>query len=464
MQLQIPEAFGFLFTPARYKIAYGGRGSGKSESFGRALLAKGMAKKEGILCARELQVSIADSVHALLSHTISEYPEFEDFYKVGQKEIFGRNDTFFIFKGLKHNISEIKSTHGITICWIEEAQVVSDKSLETLIPTIREENSEIWLSFNTKNPTDPTYKRFVLKRRENSIVKKVSWRDNPFFPKVLDDERKELEKEDPEAYEHVWEGEFDTRYSGAVYAKYVNQNQISNDVKYDNRIPLYTAWDLGYDDATSVVFYQILRGEIRVIDYYESNFEDIKHYCEMLYGCRIKIDDRSAETGKIKKWHFNECFDEDRASYDYVGGTHFAPHDAAYKLQAAQGRSIVEQADEFGIQLQSIAATNQQSSEQALRKALPKCWFNMDKTTDLVHALMSYHYEYDEDKKIYGKVPIHDWSSHAADSMELLARMWQDGGRSMTKIKQDIHDRKVHHQMRKHGLTESDPYRTRKKA
>lgn len=461
MQLELPEVFGDLFIPSRYKVFWGGRGAAKSESFGRALLAQGMAKKEGFLCARELQVSMADSVHALLEHTIGLYPEFTAFYKVGKKEITGINGTFFIFKGLKHNISEIKSTHGITKCWVEEAQVVSDKSWETLIPTIREEDSEIWVSFNTKNPTDPTFKRFVLKKRDNAIVKKVSYRDNPYFPKVLDDERLELLKDDPEAYDHVWEGEFDTRYSGAVYAKYVNQNQIKKTIAYDPARPIFTAWDLGYDDATSIVFYQMARNEIHVIDYYEANFEDIKHYCEVLYGAEIVVDHISPETGKVIKWHFGERLNDDRAGYNYLGGKHYVPHDAAHKLQAAAGRSIVEQAAEYGITLHVIQATNQQASEQALRKTLPKCWFREDATTDLIHALMNYHYDYDEERKIYGKLPVHDWSSHAADSLELMARMWQDGGKSMLDIKRADNTARVMSLRRKHGLNkgQTDPYR-----
>lgn len=465
MLLEIPEAFGFLFQPSRYKIAYGGRGAAKSESYARALLAKGMAQPEGILCARELQVSMADSVHALLEHTIDETPEFAAFYKVRDKEITGKNGTFFIFKGLKHNITEIKSTHGITICWVEEAQVVSDKSWETLIPTIREDNSEIWISFNTKNPTDPTYQRFVLKKRANAIVKKVSYRDNPFFPKVLDDERKELEDDDPEAYEHVWEGEFDTRYSGSVYAKHVNQNQISEKVQYDPMRPIYTAWDLGFDDATAVIFYQLARDEIHIIDYYESNFEGIQHYCEVLYGAKITVDTRAPDTGRITKWHFSEYLDELRGSYNYTGGKHFAPHDAAYKLQAAQGRSITEQAAEFDVKFDVVQATNQQSSEQSLRKALPKCWFNTERTKDLVHALMNYHYEFDEDRKIYSKVPVHDWSSHACDGMELMARMWTHSTLLMPEIITKKRDSITLANMRKHNVRSgtNDPYRLRQK-
>lgn len=463
MQLELPEAFGDLFTPMRYKVYFGGRGAAKSESYGRALLAQGMSQKEGILCARELQVSIADSVHSLLEQTINENPGFKAFYEVKQKEILGKNGTFFIFKGLKHNINEIKSTHGITKCWVEEAQAVSDKSWETLIPTIREENSEIWISFNTKNPTDPTYQRFVLKKRKNAIVKKVSYLDNPYFPKVLEDERIELEQEDAEAYQHVWGGEFDTRYSGSVYAKYVKQDQISDKIEYDNTRPIYTAWDLGYDDATAIVFYQLARNEIHVIDYYEANFEDIQHYCEVLYGAKIKIDTRAPDTGKVIRWHFSEYIDELRGSYDYTGGKHFAPHDAAYKLQAAQGRSITEQAKEFDISLDVIQATNQQSSEQSLRKALPHCWFNDARTRDLVHALMNYHYEYDEDKKIYKKAPVHDWSSHSCDAMELMARMWQHSAMTMHEITVKKRDAQTRASMRKHNINQqSDPYRMKK--
>lgn len=383
----------------------------------------GYQRPIGVLCARELQVSIKDSVHQLLSDIIKENPVWSRFYDPKAQEIVGKNGTRFSFKGLKHNISEIKSYEGVDYCWVEEAQAVSDKSWETLIPTIRKPNSEIWISFNPKNPTDPTWQRFVSGKDDRMLVREVSWLDNPFFPQVLEDERLALQKNDPEAYEHVWLGKFDTRYSGSVYAKYIRQEQIK-DIAYDAQRPIYTAWDLGYDDATSIVFYQLARNEIQVIDYYESNFEDIQHYCEVLYGAKIIIDTRSPETGKVLKWHFGERMDEQRAGYNYMGGTHYVPHDAAYKLQAAQGRSIVEQAAEFGIALHVIQATNQQNSEAALRKTLPMCWFNRETTKDLVHALMSYHYEYDEDKRIYKQKPIHDWSSHGCfvGTTEVLTR------------------------------------------
>lgn len=464
LKIRIPEAFDFLYTPARYKGAKGGRGSAKSQSFGRALLGKGYEKKNGILCARELQVSIADSVHSLLEQLINEDPILSRFYKVTNKEIKGLNGTFFIFKGLKHNIAEIKSLQGINYCWVEEAQAVSNKSWETLIPTIREPGSEIWATWNPKNPTDPTHTRFVIEQDNDMIVREVNWRDNPYFPDVLEKERLKLLKNDPEAYEHVWEGKFDTRYSGSVYAKHVKQEQVKEGVVYDPARPIFTAWDLGYDDATAIVFYQLARNEVHVIDYFEDNFQDIQHYCEAIYGAKIKVDHRDERTGKVTKWHFNEELkgSEHRCDYEYTGGTHFVPHDAANKLQAAGGRSIVEQAQEFGITLFVLPAASQQDSEQALRKALPICWFNREHSSDLVQALMHYHYEHDEERNIYGKAPVHDWSSHACDAMELMARAWQNSGLGMDQIKAKEQDRKFHRLRRENKLESTDPYRMKK--
>jgi phage terminase large subunit len=463
MELEIPEAFSDLvFTKKRYKVYHGGRGGAKSESFARALLAQAMSERMGVLCAREIQKSIKDSVHRLLKEIITSTPEFNDFFKAFDTEIKGRNGSFFIFYGLKHNIVEIKSLKGIKRCWVEEAQAVSDKSWETLIPTIREEDSEIWISFNEKNATDPTYLRFVLDKDDDMIVRKVSYRDNPYFPQVLENERLKLKRKDPEAYEHVWEGGFDTRHSGKVYAKYIKPDQLSELCVYDPGLPVYTAWDLGYDDATSIIWYQLAPGEIRIVDTYECNFQDPLHYCEQLYGCKIIVDERDARTGKIKQWHFGERIDEDRAGYIYIGGRHYAPHDAANKLMAAGGRSIVEQCMELGILLESIPAATHQNCEAALRGCLDRVWFNKAKAKDCVHALMSYHYDYDEDLNIFSKEPVHDWSSHYADACELMARMWQDTGKSTVDIARAEHDARFHRLRAQNKLDNPNPYAIQK--
>lgn len=172
----------------------------------RALLIKGLDKKVRVLCAREFQTSIADSVHKLLSEQV-EALGLAPYYEVQKTRILGLNGTEFIFKGLRHNVQEIKSTEGVNYCWIEEAQSVSEESWSVLVPTIRQTDSEIWMTFNPMDDDDPTYRRFVLLPPPNSIIRKVSWRDNPWFPQVLRDEMEYLQRVDPDAYQHVWEGE-----------------------------------------------------------------------------------------------------------------------------------------------------------------------------------------------------------------------------------------------------------------
>ena len=182
VNIQFPEAFEFLFQPSRYKVVYGGRGSGKSVNVARALLIQGLQQPLRILCARELQTSIKDSVHRLLCDEIDQLG-MGDFYNIQQAAIFGRNGTEFIFKGLKHSVSEVKSTQGIDRCWVEEAQVVSKTSWDVLIPTVRKEGSEIWITFNPMLEEDETYRRFVVGPPPTAIVRKVNWNENPFFLK-----------------------------------------------------------------------------------------------------------------------------------------------------------------------------------------------------------------------------------------------------------------------------------------
>lgn len=206
MDVQLPIALQSLFYPARYKIIYGGRGGAKSWSIARILVSIGAVRPLRILCGREYQTSIADSVHKLLGEQIVNL-NLLGCYDIQQARILGSNGTEFLFKGMRHNIREIKSTEGIDIVWVEEAQVVSEESWEVLIPTIRKTNSEIWASFNPVEKTDPTYHRFITNTPPNALVIKVGWQDNPWFPEVLRKEKDYLKKVDYEAYMHIWEGE-----------------------------------------------------------------------------------------------------------------------------------------------------------------------------------------------------------------------------------------------------------------
>jgi phage terminase large subunit len=204
-QVKIPEAFGFLLTPSRYKIAYGGRDAGKSWSFASVLLTKAASRPLRILCTREFQSSIAESVYRVLIDQIVSLG-LSSLFDVQKSVIRGKNGSEFIFKGLRMNISEIKSTEGVDYCWIEEAQMASDESWSVLIPTIRKPNSEIWISFNTGQADDPTYKRFVLNPPPDAIVRKINYDENPFHGAVMEKEREYLLRVDPEAHDHVWLG------------------------------------------------------------------------------------------------------------------------------------------------------------------------------------------------------------------------------------------------------------------
>jgi phage terminase large subunit len=207
-----PPRLHFFHNEAwRYKCAYGGRGSAKSWSVADAAIARAATRpRQRILCAREFQRSIKDSVHYLLASQI-ERLGFERAFRVIDTEITCKaTGSQFIFAGLHHNISSLKSLEAIDVCWVEEAEVVSEDSWSKLIPTIRKPGSEIWVTFNPDQESDPTYRRFVPGQpqfdpaRTKSAM--VSWRDNPCLPDVLKAELEHLRKTDPEAYAHIWEG------------------------------------------------------------------------------------------------------------------------------------------------------------------------------------------------------------------------------------------------------------------
>jgi len=343
----------------------------------------------------------------------------------------------------------------------EEAERVSETSWELLIPTIRKEGSEIWISFNPRKPDDATYKRFILNKREDSIVRKVSYRDNPFFPSVLETERLNLLKSDPEAYDHIWEGNFDTRFFGGVYSKQMAEldrlGQLTDRVLHDPLFPVYTSWDLGFDDATAIWFYQVGNGEIFLIDYYEYNGEGVKHYLEVLCGRKIIIDEL-AESGDAR-WHFGEDIEEHAHRKDWYYAAHYVPHDAMNKVMAAGGRSIVEQAGKLGVRMECIPKTSVMNGIEALRMTLPRCWFNSERCARGITALLNYCFEYDEERAVFKNKPRHDKHSHAADAAEMLARVWREKAQTMEGIKTRKHEALFKRLRRENLIDRRDPYR-----
>ncbi|NBI43447.1 PBSX family phage terminase large subunit [[Haemophilus] felis] len=196
-----------FIEPYRYKVAYGGRGSAKSWTIARLLIEIARRSDSRVLCARELQNSISDSVIQLLADTIERYGYQKEFDVQKNRITHKETGASFLFYGIKNNPTKIKSLEGVDICWVEEAENVSKESWEILIPTIRKENSEIWVSFNPKNILDDTYQRFVVNPPSNIALLKVNYSDNPYFPETLRLEMEDCKQRDFELYRHIWEGE-----------------------------------------------------------------------------------------------------------------------------------------------------------------------------------------------------------------------------------------------------------------
>jgi phage terminase large subunit len=224
VEIQLPEAFAELFEPSRYKAYFGGRGSAKSHSFGRALLAKGRAKQLRIGCFREVQTSIKASVKQLLDDCIAETGQ-GGFYESIENAIRGRNGTTFLFSGLKSLTAEnIKSLEGLDIAWVEEASTVSQTSIDILRPTIRKPGSEIWFSWNPRLPTDPVDVMFRGgEPPPGSIIREVNYDRNPWFPAELQVEMEWDRRRDPDKFKHIWLGQYRTQSAATVFRNWVEE-------------------------------------------------------------------------------------------------------------------------------------------------------------------------------------------------------------------------------------------------
>lgn len=355
------------------------------------MLIIGSSKSVRILCAREVQKSIKDSVHRLLSDQIVELG-LEGFYEILETEIRGKNGTVFLFAGLaSHTVASIKSYEGCDIVWVEEAQTVSKKSWDTLIPTIRKDSSEIWVSFNPELDTDETYARFVASPPPGARVAEVNYHDNPWFPDVLEQERKHCKIANAEDYAQIWEGKCRTTVAGAIYAseydQMVRDGRICN-VPYDPKLKVHTIWDLGWNDSMAIILAQRVRSEIRVIDYIEDSHKTLDWY--------------SAE---LQQRRFNWGFD-------------WLPHDGNTK-DFKTGKSAVEILRSFGRKPKSVPNIGIENGIKAARIMFPQVY--MDKKTGrLQECLKRYRRSINQQTNEPGG-PIHDEYSHGADVWRYLS-------------------------------------------
>jgi phage terminase large subunit len=391
LSVDFPEKLQFLFTPKRYKVAHGGRGSGKSYNFAQALVLLATQKPLRILCAREVQKSIKQSVHLLLADQIQRLG-LGTFFEILETEIRGINGSMFMFAGLaQHTVESIKSIEGVDICWVEEGQTVSKKSWDILIPTIRKKGSEIWISFNPDLDTDDTYVRFVLNPPEDSFVSDVNFSDNPYFPEELEKERLHCLRTNPEDYDWIWGGKCRAALSGAIYASEVNSATIENricNVPYDPMLKAHTIWDLGFNDAMSILIVQKLRSEIRIIESIEESGKTLDYYAALL-------------NSKGYNW-----------GYDFI------PHDGRNR-DFKTGKSTEEILKAFGRKVKITPQIGIEPGIKAARMLFRQCYFDKNKSARLVECLKRYRRQENNRTGEFG-APIHDQYSHSADAFRYL--------------------------------------------
>jgi len=406
--LQIPTARVFLplLKPARYKGAHGGRGSGKSHFFGEHLVEECIAVPgTRAVCIREVQKTLADSSKALIEAKIRDLGVGANF-NVTDKRIDTPGDGQIIFQGMQdHTAESIKSLEGFRIAWIEEAQTLSQRSLSLLRPTIRAENSEIWAGWNPRRKTDAIDEFLRAKKPDNAIVVQANWRDNPWFPQVLEEERQLDLKLYPERYEHIWEGAYATAFEGAYFSKLMidakREGRIGK-VSADPLLPIRAFIDIGGSGATADAFViwivQWVGQEIRILDYYESVGQVLAYHVQWL---------------RSRGWEKAVCYlPHDGVNANAITGKRYEDHlrDAGFTVEPPvpnQGR---------GAAMQRV---------EAVRRLAPKFWFN-EATTEAGRDALGYYHERKDEQRNVGLGPEHDWSSHAADAFGLMAICYRE--------------------------------------
>lgn len=401
-RIQFPKKLKPLFTKSRYKVLKGGRGGAKSWGIARALLLLGAKTRLRILCTREVQKSIKDSVHRLLEDQI-ELLGLGEFYEVLEHEIRGANGTEFIFSGLSvHTVYSIKSFEGVDIVWVEEAQAVKKKSWNILVPTIRKPGSEIWISFNPELDTDETYVRFWMHPPPDTIQIEMFYTDNPFFTKELEDERRhdELTK-DKDEYRNIWEGSPLIAVAGAIYAKQVVKAVKEGRIRplpYDPRLKVHTIWDLGWNDSMAIILVQRGLSDLRIIDYIEDDHVTLDVYAADLNMRRMN-------------WGY-DWLPHDGFTGDYKIGK------SAYELLVSCGRRVKPPLPPGN--RSPIPNISVESGIKICGNTFGQFYFDETKAARLVECAKRYKRNIPT-RTGEPSAPVHDEYSHGADVLRYLA-------------------------------------------
>lgn len=405
-QLKIPAKLVPVFMgEADIRGAYGGRGSAKTRTFAkmtavRAYMWAQAGEKGIILCGRQFMNSLADSSLEEIKAAIEEEEWLRPHFDIGEKYIRTADGNIaYAFSGLDRNVDSIKSKSRIKLAWVDEAEPVTEEAWIKLIPTLREEDSELWVTWNPERDNSPTHKRFRVAKDDRMKVVEMNWRDNPWFPATLERKRLKDQRERPDSYEHVWEGDFVTVVEGAYFAscltKAKQEGRISN-VAPDPLMSYRAYWDIGGTgakaDACAIWIAQFIGKEIRVLDYYEASGQPLAAHVAWI---------REKGYGKAEMF-----LPHDGATNDKVYDVSFesALRDAGFSVTVVPNQG------------KGAAAAR----IEAARRLFPSVWFNAATTEAGRKALGWYHEKRDEDRGV-GLGPNHDWSSHGADAFGLMA-------------------------------------------
>ena len=408
LSLPTAEVFEPLLAPARYKGAWGGRGSGKSHFFAELLIEDSLAEPgntgEGLraVCIREVQKDLAQSSKLLIESKLSAHGITEaDGFKVFRDVIQTPGDGLMIFKGMQdYTADSIKSLEGFKRAWWEEAQSATAHSLNMLRPTLRAAGSELWFSWNARRKTDPV--DVMLRgdeRPTGAVVVQANWRDNPWFTAELEQERQDCLRMQPDQYDHIWEGGYISVAAGAYFAAGINLAKTEKRIGKVGADPLMVTrvfCDIGGTGARADAFAmwvcQFVGREIRVLNYYEAVGQPLATHVQWL---------RANGYGNAQIW------------LPHDGETNDRVHDVSY-------RSALEAAGFVVTVIPNQGKGAAGARIEAVRRLFPLCWFNAETTQPGIDALGWYHEKRDEARNI-GLGPEHDWASHGADAFGLMA-------------------------------------------
>ena len=424
-QIEIPPKLIPVFSgEADVRGAYGGRGSAKTRTFAKMSAVKAYiwskSGREGIiLCGREYMNSLDDSSLAEVKAAILSETWLSEHFEIGEKYIRtkdGRVD--YKFSGLDRNIESIKSKSRILLCWVDEAEQVTESAWQILIPTLREEDSELWVTWNPRRNGSPTDKRFRKTQDDLYKIVEMNWKENPWFPTKLQRERLRDKEQRPDSYGYIWEGEYESIVEGAYYASCLTKAKEENRIGKVKADPLLTKklfTDIGGTGARADAFTfwgaQFIGKEVRVLDYYEQIGQPIAAHLGWM-----RENDYLPENTTIYLPH-------DGANHDKVYNVSYetAFQDAGYEVVVIpnQGKGAAKARIEVS------------------RRTFPQIWFNQPTTQAGIDAIGWYHEKKDDTRSI-GLGPEHDWSSHGADSFGLMCVVYEKHNKDSNKHYEDI--------------------------